>query len=159
MNTVPATSKGTPLTDAIIEVVYAGHRLAQYPLVLDGPLTQCVCGVSSADPCNPKYHSKTCNVGDYYAKVEAVTRQLETLNRRNSVTIIPVTPNDAQDALIYRDGILDYDAHDAYLRSLGYEYLSLQCSCGGSEDDGHLPTCGWGKPLAQPAEALRKAGL
>jgi len=59
----------------------------------------------------------------------------------------PVSTVDAQDALIYRGGILDYDAHDAYLRSLGYAYLNLPCNCGGSYDDGHLPTCGWGKEV------------
>ena len=56
-----------------------------------------------------------------------------------------VDPIDASDALIYRDGVLDYDAHDALLRSRGYDYLDLPCDCGGSEDDGHLPTCGWGR--------------
>jgi hypothetical protein len=75
---------------------------------------------------------------------EAINRALE------------VAPNDAQDAMIYRNGILDYDAHDAYLVSLGYEYLDLPCKCGGSTDDGHLPHCGWGKPLVSqehPKEA------
>lgn len=57
----------------------------------------------------------------------------------------PVSASDANDALIYRDGILDYEAHDALLRALGYEYLALPCNCGGSEEDGHLPTCGWGR--------------
>lgn len=56
-----------------------------------------------------------------------------------------VLSSDAENALIYRDGILDYNAHDDYLRALGYEYLGLPCTCGGSEDDGHLPCCGWGK--------------
>lgn len=58
----------------------------------------------------------------------------------------PVTPQHAELAMVYRDGILDYDAHDAMLRSLGYEYIGgTNCDCGGSEDDGHLPTCGWVK--------------
>ncbi len=56
-----------------------------------------------------------------------------------------VSPFDARAALIYRDGILDYDAHDAYLRSLGYEYAGLPCNCDGNDDDGHMPCCGWAK--------------
>ncbi len=56
-----------------------------------------------------------------------------------------VEEQDAVDALIYRDGILDYDAHDALLRERGYAYLALPCTCNGSDDDGHLPCCGWGK--------------
>ncbi len=56
----------------------------------------------------------------------------------------PVSGRDAELALIYRDGILDYDAHDAMLRSLGYEYIAGSiCNCPGSDDDGHLPACGW----------------
>lgn len=61
--------------------------------------------------------------------------------------IQPVNSTDADDAMIYRDGILDYDAHDAFLRSLGYEFMSLPCLCGGSDDDGHKPTCGWGREV------------
>jgi hypothetical protein len=59
-----------------------------------------------------------------------------------------VNPQDAQGALIYRDGILDYDAHDAYLKAFGYSYMALPCSCGGSDDDGHLPCCGWGREIS-----------
>jgi hypothetical protein len=64
-------------------------------------------------------------------------------------TITHVSHSDAQDALIYRNGILDYDAHDAFLKSLGYRNLNLPCRCGGTDDDGHLPTCGWGRPLSR----------
>ena len=56
-----------------------------------------------------------------------------------------VDPHDAALALVYTDGILDYDRHDAILRSCGYEYLALPCNCAGSDDDGHLPSCGWGR--------------
>jgi len=59
--------------------------------------------------------------------------------------ITPVTAQDAHDALIYKNGILDYDAHDRYLTALGYSYLALPCTCGGTDDDGHMPSCGWGK--------------
>ncbi len=52
---------------------------------------------------------------------------------------------DSERALVYRDGILDYDTHDSILRSLGYEFLDAPCACGGSNDDGHMPTCGWGR--------------
>lgn len=55
-----------------------------------------------------------------------------------------INPNDAHDAMIYKDGILDYENHDRILRERGYAYLNLPCDCGGSNDDGHLPCCGWG---------------
>lgn len=61
------------------------------------------------------------------------------------IRIQPVNSIDADDALIYQDGILDYAAHDSFLRSLGYEYMDLPCLCLGSEDDGHKPCCGWGR--------------
>ena len=74
----------------------------------------------------------------------------------DSSTVKSVSPQDAHDAMIYRNGVLDYDAHDDYLRFLGYEYLALPCNCGGSDDDGHMPHCGWGKYLVSqehPKEA------
>lgn len=71
-----------------------------------------------------------------------------------SENYIPVSEFDAHDALIYRDGILDYDAHDAYLRSLGYMYLAGRCTCGGSEDDGHMPCCGWGRVVAASVDVV-----
>lgn len=61
--------------------------------------------------------------------------------------MINVSNKDAHDALIYKDGILDMRHAQHNLKSLGYEYLALPCSCGGSEDDGHQPVCGWGKRL------------
>ncbi len=64
----------------------------------------------------------------------------------NTLQASPITWRDSHAALIYKDGILDYDVHDAYLRALGYEYLALPCTCDGNDDDGHMPSCGWGKP-------------
>lgn len=66
------------------------------------------------------------------------------------MTVNEVDPNDAQAALIYKDGILDYEAHDEMLKSLGYEYLALPCNCDGTEDDVHLPCCGWGRAQVTP---------
>jgi hypothetical protein len=57
-----------------------------------------------------------------------------------------VSREDAAIALVYTNGILDYSRHDAILISMGYEFMaSIPCNCDGSDLDGHLPTCGWGK--------------
>ena len=63
------------------------------------------------------------------------------------LSVAYVSDEDARIALVYTDGILDYDRHDRILRDMGYDYLALPCRCGGSDDDGHLPTCGWGRKL------------
>jgi hypothetical protein len=45
-------------------------------------------------------------------------------------------------------GGFTYAAHDAFLSSLGYVYMKVPCSCGGSFVDGHEPHCGWGRKVA-----------
>lgn len=56
-----------------------------------------------------------------------------------------VSAEDAQKAMIFKDGILDFEAHDRALEGMGYAYLASLCNCDWSYENGHMPCCGWGK--------------
>lgn len=65
--------------DAIWGLFCSGHAMAQYLLISDGSVADCVCGIESADFTNPLNHRREngvalCPVGRFYEAVNEIER-------------------------------------------------------------------------------------
>lgn len=65
-----APSPETERSNALIELIYAGHSMAQMLVIEDGRDCSCVCGTISAPVENPDNHHRICPVARFYAAVE-----------------------------------------------------------------------------------------
>ena len=73
---MPSAPKAeAPLTDAVVELLFAGNAVMEDHLVLVNELTCCLsCGNRSSHPQDPSTHKDFCKVGRYYTAVEAVSK-------------------------------------------------------------------------------------
>ncbi len=68
----PAPSPETERSNALIELIYSGHAMAELLVMADGRDYSCVCGMIVGPVENPSHHRNFCPVARFYAAVEAV---------------------------------------------------------------------------------------
>ena len=67
-----APSPETERSNALIELIYSGHAMAELLVMADGRDYSCVCGMIVGPVENPSHHHNFCPVARFYAAVEAV---------------------------------------------------------------------------------------
>jgi hypothetical protein len=67
-----APSPETERSNALIELIYSGHAMAELLVMADGRDYSCVCGMIVGPVENPAHHHNFCPVARFYAAVEAV---------------------------------------------------------------------------------------
>jgi hypothetical protein len=68
----PAPSPESERANALIELIYSGHAMAELLVMADGRDYSCVCGMIVGPVENPSHHRNLCPVARFYTAVEAV---------------------------------------------------------------------------------------
>jgi hypothetical protein len=67
-----APSPETERSNALIELIYSGHAMAELLVMADGRDYSCVCGMIVGPVENPSHHHNFCPVARFYAAIEAM---------------------------------------------------------------------------------------